>query len=683
MWITTKEFENLTPINVFHKEYGEKQSEESAFKNVHIHFVKDFKADGKMPYEIEISADDYYKLYVNGVFVCQGPAPAYPNVYKYNRTEITPYLIEGENRIAVHVYYQGEINRVWNSGDNRMGLWVKVYENKTLAFETDESWLYKYAEEFSGETTGYKTQYLENIDFSKKDVRWKNAGETDRFTNAIRVPNPDWRFADAPTTPLEVYAVKPDKITKLKDGAYLLDFGTEITGQLCFNAQGKPGQKVILKHAEELNDDGTIRYDLRCNCKYYEECTLSGGVDTFEFFDYKAFRYAQVECDTDVFFKDTFSAIVRHGPFPAHCTLQTDIPYLADIWEICKNGVKYGTQEGFLDCPSREKGQYLGDFTVTGVSHLYLTGNKELYKKALFDFAETASICDGILAVAPGSFMQEIADFSLQYPLQVLNYYKATQDAETLRTLYPTIEGILAYFSRHERADGLLENVTEKWNLVDWPKNLRDDYAIDTVANPKSVPVHNVINAFYICANQCAETIADTLGIHKAKKSVALMQAYTAAFYDKQTKLFYDDTEKTHAALHSNALPLCFGIAPSEAVSTIKTFIVSKGLSCGVQFSYFVLKALTNIGAHEDALALILNESEHGWVNMLREGATTCFEAWGKDQKWNTSLCHPWASAPIIVLLEDIAGIAPNEIFSNTGIYKKEVRQGSITIEIK
>jgi alpha-L-rhamnosidase len=44
---------------------------------------------------------------------------------------------------------------------------------------------------------------------------------------------------------------------------------------------------------------------------------------------------------------------------------------------------------------------------------------------------------------------------------------------------------------------------------------------------------------------------------------------------------------------------------------------------------------------------------------MLREGATTCFEAWGKDQKWNTSLCHPWASSPIPVIIEDIVGLKP------------------------
>lgn len=57
---------------------------------------------------------------------------------------------------------------------------------------------------------------------------------------------------------------------------------------------------------------------------------------------------------------------------------------------------------------------------------------------------------------------------------------------------------------------------------------------------------------------------------------------------------------------------------------------------------------------------MMVNETEHGWVNMLREGATACFEAWGKEQKWNTSLCHPWASAPVPVLIEDIAGLVPD-----------------------
>ena len=37
---------------------------------------------------------------------------------------------------------------------------------------------------------------------------------------------------------------------------------------------------------------------------------------------------------------------------------------------------------------------------------------------------------------------------------------------------------------------------------------------------------------------------------------------------------------------------------------------------------------------------------------MLSEGATATFEAWSKEQKWNTSLFHPWATAPILIMKE-------------------------------
>ena len=70
----------------------------------------------------------------------------------------------------------------------------------------------------------------------------------------------------------------------------------------------------------------------------------------------------------------------------------------------------------------------------------------------------------------------------------------------------------------------------------------------------------------------------------------------------------------------------------------------------GVYMAYFTLAALKENG--EYALCEELATDEGAWLNMLAEGATTTFEAWGKEQKWNTSLFHPWATAPIIILSE-------------------------------
>jgi alpha-L-rhamnosidase len=76
-FITVPEFAYLTPLNVFHRE-GEKveYSHPEELKNLHITFRKIFKIENK-PGRVfaSVSADDYYKLYINGTFAGQGPSP--------------------------------------------------------------------------------------------------------------------------------------------------------------------------------------------------------------------------------------------------------------------------------------------------------------------------------------------------------------------------------------------------------------------------------------------------------------------------------------------------------------------------------------------------------------------------------------------------------------------------------
>ena len=72
----------------------------------------------------------------------------------------------------------------------------------------------------------------------------------------------------------------------------------------------------------------------------------------------------------------------------------------------------------------------------------------------------------------------------------------------------------------------------------------------------------------------------------------------------------------------------------------------------GVYMAYFALAALKNAGEYDTCIELATDEG--AWLNMIREGATLTYEAWGKDQKWNTSLCHPWATAPLIIFSDKV-----------------------------
>ena len=110
-FISHPDFCSVEPINVYHREIGEdgiyfptKEEEGSVsllhpadMRNKHIIFRKKAELTEFKKATLKITADDYYKLYVNGRFVAQGPAPSYHFRYCYNEIDLSAYLVEGEN----------------------------------------------------------------------------------------------------------------------------------------------------------------------------------------------------------------------------------------------------------------------------------------------------------------------------------------------------------------------------------------------------------------------------------------------------------------------------------------------------------------------------------------------------------------------------------------------------------
>lgn len=166
---------------------------------------------------VRISADDHYKLYVNGELVAQGPAPAFIEHYYYNTVDITPYLHDGDNTLAVHVYYQGLLNRVWGSADGRCALAADVLclrSNGTVASRFEPSWRYTVSDAFGmGDTVGYETQFLENFDSNKWNEDW--AQERNRRADRRWLDGRASRFLYAGAYRL-LAAVEPDAFDPLR-----------------------------------------------------------------------------------------------------------------------------------------------------------------------------------------------------------------------------------------------------------------------------------------------------------------------------------------------------------------------------------------------------------------------------------------------------------------------------------
>ncbi|MCF6285038.1 MAG: family 78 glycoside hydrolase catalytic domain, partial [Candidatus Hydrogenedentes bacterium] len=443
------------------------------------------------------------------------------------------------------------------------------------------------------------------------------------------------------------------------DGTWFYDFGTEIVGHTRIQIKGETGKVITVRHGEELLEDGRVRFKIRANMTYEEKPILSGGDDHIAFYDYRAFRYMEI---LDAPEKPEVWVEVRHHPFDAGASaLVSDDDSLEQIFSICKNGVQMASQGGFLDCPTREKGQYLGDAVITGRSHLWLTGDGSLTKKALYDFYLSCQIDPGMMAVAPGHFMQEIAEYPLQYPFLLEAYYQHTGDRAFLEAMVDHVfPGLFAYYADFENEAGLVEGLDkpDKWLLVDWPDNLRDGYDYEYSRDK----ANTVLNGFYYGALRSAarlEMILGRDGDAYAARAERVSQAFAKHLANPETGLYVDAPGSKHSSLHANAIPLAFGLTAGADQKKMLALIKDKGLSCGVYIASYVIEACFRAGDPDLGYALLTNDSEHSWKEMLRAGATTCMEAWGPDQKWNTSWCHPWSSSPIYIIAEHVLGLSP------------------------
>lgn len=651
--ITNKMFETLSPINVFHKEMEKVEiTPAEEYENQHILFRNTFHVKQLETTTILITADDYYKLYINGEFVSQGPSPSYQFHYYYNEIDITQYLKEGDNTIAVHTYYQGLINRVWVSGDLRHMFICEVQSKGQVLCATDETWKTSIHTAYTifGDHYGYKTGFCESYNANAKEVGFEEVDYLDNdWDMAVVKQNCYYKLVKQPTKQLDVYPIKPEVLKKNNNG-YFIDIGREVVGYITFDVEGVGNQSILIKSAEELNEDGSIRYELRCNCNYKEEFITKEGISSYVQYDYKAFRYLELDIPEGVnLCEESFQVIVRHYPFEEKVSCPSENEEVKQIWTLCSDTIKYGMQEVLMDCPTREKGQYLGDGTISLIAFTILTKDCVFMKKTLRDFANTSFISQSLMSVSTSSFMQEIADYSLQFPIQVLWLYHYEGDLEFLKEMHSYVKGICDDFSYYEREDGLVENVTDKWNLVDWPENLRDNYDFE-LTKPIGPGVVAVLNAFYYGAVVAYEMINDILKIPYENKSKKFLVSFNKAFFNEETGLYVDSEISKHSSIHANILPLFYNMN-TEHKDHLVEYITKRGIgTCGVYMAMFMLVALRNNSTKESVEEQVT--SPNAWLKMLSQGATTCYEAWGKEDKWNTSLFHPWATAPIIALTD-------------------------------
>ncbi len=676
-WITSQRFYHIPSC---HK-YGYNRLPEfnSEIQNIHTLFRKSFVlGENKIKSaKMFITGDDLYKLYINGDFVGEGPAQSYPFSYNYNCFDVTDLLKSGDNTIGVHLYYQGLFNIYLLSADNLCGmaaqLEIDFYDGSSQTIVSDKSWKYTECEAYSFRYMhGYQTVFSEDMDLNKYPSEWRNTDfdETDWervFIQSRKFP-PEYNLVPQVTPTVKHEKKFPVEIKRLDNG-YWFDFGEELTGNLSFCIKGEKGDVIELRFGEELNEDGSVRYKLRANCTYSDLVTLSGKEEFVESFDYKGFRYAEIlNIPQDINPQEVY-VFNRHYPFPENAAyFKSSNEKINKIWDLCYRTVKIGTQDTYYDCPTRERGGFIGDAFLTGLVHLYLTADIRIYKKFLIDCANGSRYFPPLMGHVPSYNISMLIEYACLIPMMLEQYYQFTADKEFVKEMLPVAEGIFDFYEDYLNEDFLLEGLKHADDaahmmgviLVDWPENLRDNYDFDLSKTGQGICT--IASMFFYGFLKSMSGLYRLVGDNERSEELELLytkigNAIIEKTYDYKTGLFRDTPDSTHSALHANVMPLYFGLDVPGGHASIVKLISEKRLNCNVAFAYFVIEALYRIGENELASNLLNGEDEHSWYNMVRENASCLMEAWGADQKWNTSLSHPWGSSPIYFYATKIMGI--------------------------
>jgi len=648
---------------------------------------------------LRITADAEYRLFVNGAYAGRGPAPNPPAHVSVDELDVARHLRRGENVLAVVVYHLGipSFPRVLG----RAGLLAQL-DLPGQRIVTDSAWRWRDAWwEPTGERFSPFREFTEHLDGRREPVGWSAPGFNDNswklavelgpartfpwlkpemrdiplpghspvgptgllFTCSASAAIPPKQeaareLARMPGPPLEPSRVRnPNGLADTGGGSvevdargaavvFALDFGREVSGfpEILADAE-RDGVVIDVGFGEGLQDGRHVTV-LRQNNPDCDRFTLRSGSQALRVFHHRAFRYMVVAVRGGRVRLQAPRVIESTYPVRMAGRFACSDPRLDRIWEVGRHTMRMCMDQGFMDCPWRERGQYIGDGLAEGPVALYAFGDTQLMRR----FLRQAALCqppDGLLEPAyPSDWTLwhgrrgpwRIPGYGALWVVMVENYYRSTGDRELVQELTGTMDRLMRWFERHEGPDGLLREVPE-WNFIDWAQ-----------MHPQSAMA--CLNLQHLMALKArTELSASQAGLSGARTTriERFEKAFEAAHWEESRGLFRDAPNVY--TVHTNALALLALVRDRDRAARIVSGLSAPDLLRpeSPYFDGFVLRALCRHGRHDQALGMVRQK----WGRMLDSGATTFWESYGGQ--W--SLCHAWSCEPTAMLSRDILGL--------------------------
>lgn len=681
---------------------------------------------------IKITGDTRYILWVNGIFICRGPAKGYPWIQPYDKIDIKNYLKVGRNSLAIllHIYGVSTFSNIWR---NRAGIIVDgevvFNDGESVGLYSDETWkaCYDPARSSEGQRLSIQQSFQEIFDGRKEiqdwlspdfdDSKWQNANvlgpagippwynmeergipflkeEEVPFINVIKFytgkNHPDYKNNRCLREIL--YEEERRSISEGKICVHMGSNGVKTltiypTGLLRFSAVlldigkssvGSPRLKIESNKGGEIID---LYYSMR-------------GPDN-KYFYFKPGHYC------DIALLDRY--ICRKGTQVFEPFNFKGYRYLLLVFRNVNEVMNVSIKHNFISYPTESKGSFECSDEI--LNKIWKIGEWTLKCCMLDSYVDCPDREQGQW-MGDALIEEEVNFYSFGDPFLIRRMIRQCAQSQIpnglLYGVFPT-----------ERHSCILPDYNFTWLIaaekyyfytgditilkeiypvaeknLNWFKGFAGKRYL--LGNPEGYwlfldwstidksGLTASFNLWYVLALQSMQRISKILKqnpIQYSKQEEKVKESLLSTFYNKQFGFWneaYDlKTKKLRQiSQHANTLAFLANLPIGKKGEEIikDSFLKKSTYNKPRASSYFAYYVLESLFKLGEE-ELALKRIRDGWGSMIQSGATTFWENWDAlNNEW--SVCHAWSSHPLVLLSKYVLGIKSTSVAWKTFSFK-------------
>lgn len=647
---------------------------------------------------VHVSADNKYRLYVNGEFIGVGPARNDIEHWFFDTYDLAEYLKPGQNTIAA---------KVWNEGPGKAEAQISLRsgfimdgEGEASIIATNNTW--KAAQDSSYTPIAvrvygyYAAGTGENVEMEKSIQSWQSPEYNDSSWVAAQqlfpgVPKTKVGAFGAPLgwmlmpSGIPTFEFSPEKTPEIRKAEGMI-LANQNFGQSPIQIAPKSKVSILLDQKYLTNAYPTFKFskgkDATVKITYAEalygaerskgnrneiegkqvvgrfDQIITDGSASQEFtpLNYRTYRYIQLDIETqdEELTLNGMQAMFTGYPFEMKAEFGSTNPEHQKILEIGWRTARLCAVDSYMDCPYYEQLQYIGDGRIQAIISYYNTGDDRLIKNSLNQISYSQQPEGVTFSRYPSASPQYIPPFSMWYVGMLHDYLMYGSDMEFLKTKLNSSRSVIQYFQSVQNPEGSLGTLPF-WSFVDWSVGPEWKQGVPPIGQDGNSAI---LDLQMLLALQYAADLEKYLGIPALgeiylEEAEKLKSNIRKKYWNTSVGLFADRSEKDLFSQHANSLAILSGLVQAEEAKAIGDKILkleNNMVEATIYFKYYIHQALVQVGKGDQYLSFL-----DVWRKGIDLGLTTWAETSDLDKTRSDS--HAWGSSPNIEFYRTILGI--------------------------